>query len=48
MPFHAVGAGHVTESFPTLLFNVEGKLKEDPKLGKSEKVGKVEERLFQE
>ena len=34
--------------FLTLLFDVEGTSKEDLKWGKSEKVGKVEERPFQQ
>ena len=32
--------------FLTLLFDIEGTSKEDPKRGKSRKAGKVEERLF--
>ena len=34
--------------FLPLLFDIDGTSKEDPKWGKSEKAGKVEERLFQE
>ena len=31
-----------------VLFDIEGTSEEDPKCGKSEKAGKVEEMLFQE
>ena len=44
------GAHYAPCWFPdfVVLFDVEGTSKEDPKGGKLEKAGKVEERLFQE
>ena len=46
MIFRLCTTRHV--GFLTLLFDVDGTLKEDPKWGKSEKAGRVEERLFQQ